>query len=100
MTPDAPVAYHPLLAPVAWIGGGLFGGVVMDASGMPWGAIVGGLAGIAAAYIGADGRRKSEKIAELKERVDHLERQHDREHEHEREHKETHPCESKASETR
>lgn len=101
MATDAQAAVHPGYGPlgsVLWVAGGLFGGAVMDAAQIPWGAIVGGLAGIAAAYIGADGRRKSEKIAELKERVDHLERQHDREHEHE--HKETHPCESKASETR
>lgn len=83
-------SYHPLVGPVVWIGGGVFGGLVMDAAQWPWGAILGGLAGIVAAWIGADGRRKGETIADLRARISRMEREQEREVR----------CESKASETR
>lgn len=97
MATDAQAAVHPGYGPlgsVLWVAGGLLGGVVMDAAQIPWGAIVGGLAGVAAAWIGADGRRKADTIDELRRKVDRLERdRHDHHHEDD-------ACGSKASETR
>ena len=102
-------SYHPLVGPVVWIGGGVFGGLVMDAAQWPWGAILGGLAGIVAAWIGADGRRKAETIDDPRRRLDRLRRAPGRDGDEDEDEDEVDrddtryeddKCESKASGTR
>lgn len=105
MATDAQTAVPPVHGPlesIVWVAGGLLGGAVMDAAQVPWGAIIGGLAGVAAAWIGADGRRKADTIDDLRRKVDRLERdRHDHHRRDDIHHEdEDDACGSKASETR
>lgn len=68
-------AMYTVASYLKWTGVGLFGGAVAQAAQVPSGAIIGGLAGIIAAWITADGRRKDAAIADLKDRIRALERE-------------------------